>query len=398
MVNQRRGNSKKRFWRLATIGLVATAAIIITIVIVVHSVDWQAYLDEHLAKAMKLDTGPPTKSPKDVGLAFKNVVITTKDGVHLAGWFVPNEGSRVTIIFCRGAMGNIGVWLDMIKRLHDQGHNVLAFDYRGTGLSGGEASFLTTEKDIEAAVNYAKRHFGRAASRIGILGVSIGAAVGIDVAANLDMVDAVVADSPFSSFGEMLPRIIKKYSPQLAGKVPEDAEVTAEFDPIRSVAEVAPKPLFIIANENDTLCPAGMARKLYKRARPPKYLWVAPGTEHIGAKDVFAMEYWAKIGKFFDRWLVGARSAEFEVVKKVKQLPDGQFGVKLRLSNIGDVLSEPVPVAVIIETEAGEVTKNVYFPDRRLLSFTLDSRPLSFRAMRFFHVKRSGDTWELLPG
>ncbi len=398
MTNPSRSNKKRSLIGLATIAALAIAAVAIVIVVLVYTVDWEAFLDERLAEAMMADTGAPIKSPKDVGLQFTDAVIATEDGVNLAGWFVPSGQSRVTIVFCRGAAGNIGLWLDMIKRLHGLNYNLLAFDYRGTGLSGGSASFLAIEKDIAAAVKHAKQNFGNAASRTGILGVSIGGAVGINVAAELDAVDAIVADSPFSSFAEMVPRIIKMQVPQLAGEVPDDEEITDEFDPIRSVAELSPKPVFIIANENDTLCPADMARKLYKKARVPKYLWVAPGTEHIGAKDVFPMEYWAKVGEFFDHWLVGARSAEFEVAKRVKPLADGAFEVRLRLSNIGDVMSEDVPVAVIIETEAGDVFQNVYFPEKRLLSFKLDSEPLSFRAMRFFHVKRKGDTWELLPG
>ena len=398
MADQTKNNKKKPAIRRATVAVIAIAVLAVIAVIVVYSINREARLDKSLAKAVMTETGAPTKSPKDVGLAFSDAVIATEDGVNLAGWFIPSEKSKVTIVFCRGAAGNIGLWLDMIKRLHDLKYNVLAFDYRGTGLSGGSASFLGIEKDIAAAVKHAKKNLGHAASRVGLLGVSVGAAVGINVAAKLGSVDAIVADSPFTSFAEMIPRVIKEQAPQLAGKVNENEKFTDEFDPIRSVSRISPKPLFIIANENDTLCPAEMARSLYKAAKAPKSLWVAPGTEHIKAKDVFAIEYWSKIAEFFDLWLVGGRVPEFSVSKKVTALPEGGFEVKLRLSNIGEVLAEDVPVAVITETKTGDLQRNIYFPKTQLLSFKVDAEPLGFRAMRFFHVEPKGDTWELLPG
>jgi len=416
MTNPSKGTKRRSLIGLATIAALAIAVVAIIVIVVVYSIDWEAYLDERLAEALMADTGAPTTTPKDVGLQFSDVVIATEDGVNLAGWFIPSGQARVTIVFCRGAEGNIGLWLDMIKRLHGLNYNVLAFDYRGAGLSGGSASFLAVEKDIAAAVNHAKQSFGKAASRVGILGVSIGAAVGINVAAELEAVDAIVADSPFSSFAEMAPRVIKEHAPQLASKVPDDEEITDEFDAIRNVSQVSPKPLFIIANENDKLCPAEMSRRLYKTAKAPKGLWIAPGTRHIEAKDVFTIEYWAKIAEFFDYWLVGGRAPEFKVSKRVKPwlvggrapefkvskrvkpLPDGGFEVKLRVSNVGAIVTEDVPVAVIMETEAGDVQRNIYFPRTRQLSFTVDSEPLGFRAMRFFHVEPKDDTWELLPG
>ena len=381
-----------------TIAVLAIVAVAITVIIVVYSIDWEAYLDERLAEAMMSDTGAPVKSPKDVGLDFADAVITTADGVNLAGWFIPSGQSKVTMVFCRGAEGNIGLWLDMIKRLHGLNYNVLAFDYRGTGLSGGDASFLAVEKDITAAVNHAKQNFGRAAARIAIFGVSIGASVGINVAAELDAVDAIVADSPFSSFAEMVPRVITKHAPQLANKMPDDEEITDEFDPIKSVSHVSPKPMFIIANEDDELCPVEMARKLYRAARAPRNLWVAPGTRHIEAKDVFATEYWAKVAEFIDHWLVGVRAPEIGVSRKVKSLPDGTFEIKLRVTNVGAPLTEDVPVAVIVETEAGDIQRNIYFPKTKQLTVTIDTKPLGFRAMRFFHVEPKDDSWGLLPG
>lgn len=391
-------NKKKSFWRPAAIALIAVAAVVVIAVVVFYSIDWGAYLDKHIAEIMMADTGAPTQTPEGVGLSYKDIVITTADGMNLAGWFIPNPKSNATVIFCRGAKGNIGFWLDMIKRLSEMGYNVLAFDYRGTGLSGGEPSFLAVPKDIAAAVQYAKKNLDAAAARVGIFGVSIGAAMGITAAASLDDVDAIIADSPFTSMVDMAPVVIRKHAPQLESKIPGDDQISGQADPIKCVQDVSPKPLFIIANEKDRLTRAEMSMELFSKAREPKFLWVAPGTPHIGAKDVFATEYWAKVADFFDHWLAREMRPEFTIAQKSEPMDDGRFEVKMRLSNTGLPVDDDIPVAVIAETESGAVQKNIYFPKTRTLEFMTDSKPLHFRVMQFFHVEPKGDTWELLPG
>ena len=389
--------SNSSFWRPATIALLAVGMVAIIIIVVIYSVDWEVYLDRKIAKLMLADTGAPTRTPKDVGLRYQDVVITTEDGVNLAGWFIPSGQSRVTIIFCRGAKGNIGVWVDMLKQLHGLGYNVLAFDYRGTGLSGGEPSLLNIEKDITAAARYAKENLGRSARRIGILGVSIGAAVGINVAARLGLVNAIVADSAFSSFVEMVPKILANHAPSIAQAVPVSERVTDRYDPINNVDKVSPKPLFLIANQNDNLCPVQMAYRLYRKAKPPKSLWVVPGTGHAKAKDVFPSEYWAKVGHFFDHWLAGTDQAELLVSRKFEALKTGGFRVKVRVSNLA-IVREKLPIAITIETETGQVEHNVFLEKSQTFEFTTQAKPLDVRVMRFFHVKPKGDGWELLPG
>ena len=394
-------NSEKqtsRAMRITFIAIIGLASVAIIVSILVFSIDWESYLDKHISKLVMSDAGAPTVTPESVGLSYSDVVIPSSDEINLAGWFIPADRARATIVFCRGAKGNIGFWVDMMKQLHDLGHNVLAFDYRGAGLSGGEPSLLSIEKDISAAVDYAKASFGPAATRVGIFGVSIGAAVGINVAASNKSVDAIIADSPFSSFAEMAPRIFKEYAPSLASKLPEGDTFTSERDALTHVGSVSPKPLFIIANEKDEVCPAEMARRLHAKAKPPKLFWMSPGTGHIAAKDVFPTEYWAKVGEFFEKYFVRFDGPQLRVSKVVKKLPDGSYEAKLRINNFGTLTEEDIPVALTVSTKDREIERKIYFPKTKSVVLKLDSEPLNVQVMRFHHVEKRGDTWELMPG
>ncbi|MBN1593297.1 MAG: alpha/beta hydrolase [Candidatus Coatesbacteria bacterium] len=393
-----RDSKRKPITGTLLIAGVAIAAVIIAVVIIVYSIDWEAYLDEKIAEAMMSDIGAPTRSPKDIGLDFAGAAIKTEDGIQLSGWFIPSGQSKITAVFCRGAEGNIGTWLDMMRHIHDLDCNILTFDYRGTGLSGGNPSFIGIEKDIAAAVQHAKDNYGKAASRIIIFGVSVGAAVGINVAATSESVDAIISDSPFTSFSEMIPRVIMDYAPELANKMPKDEILTDQHDPIKHVADISPSPILILANENDQLCPAEMSQSLYRAGRAPKDLWIAPGTGHVEAKDAYPTEYWGKVGEFINYWLIGARAPKFDVSSKVKETDDGKYEIRLRVSNTGGPVAEDIPVAVFIETETGDLQENIFFPKTRMFMLTTDSKPIGFRAMRFFSIEPDGDSWKVKKG
>jgi uncharacterized protein len=97
------------------------------------------------------------QTPKDVGLAFEEVELTTSDGVKLSAWYVPaaEKGGR-TFVFCHGNGGNIGHRLDKLAIFYRLGVNVLIFDYRGYGKSAGKPSENGTYADAEAAYDWVR--------------------------------------------------------------------------------------------------------------------------------------------------------------------------------------------------------------------------------------------------
>ncbi|OSY89333.1 hypothetical protein WH52_01470 [Tenacibaculum holothuriorum] len=122
---------------------------------------------------------PILETPKDYGLDFQNVTFNTEDGIELAAWFIPSEGSNKLII-CNhpatlnkyGFPGHQKPWSDfqdievkfgkIHKALHDAGYNVLAYDLRNHGESEGTKTriwgqgFGDEYKDVIAAFDYVK--------------------------------------------------------------------------------------------------------------------------------------------------------------------------------------------------------------------------------------------------
>ena len=92
---------------------------------------------------------------------------------------------------------------------------------------------------------------------------------------------------------------------RLAGKgVGGDLE---QSDPLRWVAKIAPRGLFLIHGEEDPYVSVEEVRRLYDAAGEPKELWIAPGAGHRRVDQVYPDDYRDRVVSFFDRYL-GATS------------------------------------------------------------------------------------------
>jgi pimeloyl-ACP methyl ester carboxylesterase len=133
-------------------------------------------------------------TPADRGLAYEDVRLTTRDGVDVAGWWVPGSAGGAVIVL-PGAGSTREDVLDHVALLHAEGLGALAIDLRGHGESGGSRNEFGwgAERDVIAAVDHLR---GRpeVTGGIGVLGLSMGGEVALTAAALDPRIDAVVAD------------------------------------------------------------------------------------------------------------------------------------------------------------------------------------------------------------
>src|SRR3990167_11316298 len=122
-------------------------------------------------------------APSHVGLPYKDVRLTTDDGLSLHGWFIPAAEARGTVLFLHGNAGNISHRIDTLQMFHRLGYSTLIFDYRGYGSSGGAPTEQGTYRDAEAAWRYLTEQRNIPSCRIVLFGESLGGAVGAWLAA-----------------------------------------------------------------------------------------------------------------------------------------------------------------------------------------------------------------------
>lgn len=104
-------------------------------------------------------------TPAEVGVAFEDFVISPQDSpLTLAGWWMPADNARATLVFIHGAGSNRGSTyfgtLPFYRAMVDQGISVVAIDLRNQGESGSDnqgLQFGRTEKhDAAAAIAWAR--------------------------------------------------------------------------------------------------------------------------------------------------------------------------------------------------------------------------------------------------
>ena len=242
-------------------------------------------------------------------LPVENVGLKSRDGLTLAGWFIPGT-NRATVILAHGRGGwRVGM-LPHADYLHRNGFSVLLFDFRYRGESEGNEQTLGAKEawDIEGAVRYLMSRSDVDPERIGVQGNSLGAVAAILAAAETPEIKGVVAEIPFKDLPSAiahsfehevgLPRFpfapVSKFICELRLGVDLDSVA-----PVKVIGKISPRPVFLIDNLEDDLFPSNSVEVLYEAAREPKVLWQIPGARHGGGWEMAREEYKRRVLAFW---------------------------------------------------------------------------------------------------
>ena len=200
------------------------------------------------------------QTPKDIGLEYEEVSLTTKDGVFITGWYIPAKDEKGVLLFCHGNAGNLSDRLDSIRIFHDLGLSVLIFDYRAYGRSGGTISEKGTYLDAEAAWDYLIRIKHKSSRDIIIFGRSLGGAVAAETALRKDPA-GLILESTFMS----VPAIAGKYYPWL----PVNLIARYRYATVDKIGLIG-CPKLIIHSQTDEIIPFEHGKQIYAKAASPK--------------------------------------------------------------------------------------------------------------------------------
>ncbi len=239
-------------------------------------------------------TPPATDPLRAFGWSFEPVRFPAAvDGTRIAGWWIPADGgpSARTLILCPGTTGGPAGALPLARSLHAHGYNVLTFDFRGHGNSGGQlVSYGDLERrDVLGAVAWLRSTRPAAARRIVGLGVTTGAAAllaaAVDPSPAGQAIDAVAVYAPFARLDRVVASTIAPVAPPplawladhvalpLAG-LQVGADLSA-FAPADDAAKLWPRPLLVVQGMQDEVVPFAQGQAVYDAASEPKQcLWI----------------------------------------------------------------------------------------------------------------------------
>lgn len=246
-----------------------------------------SFLAERLALHPRRWSIGPT--PAAQGWVYQDVSFRSSDGITLKGWWIPGTNHE-TIVMVHGWTSSRQEPYDKSAYLHAAGYNLLVFDLRGHGLSGGTFTTLGLKEplDVEAAVSFAK---SEDPGPVALFGYSMGAATAVETAARDPQVAVVIEDSGYGSLADVIAAGFQRnvHLPELPFGLPlvalgqQDVGFTvAAVKPVTDASTLT-KPLLAIVGTADTTVPPQQGYNLFAAAKGVKQLLVVPGAGHTMA-------------------------------------------------------------------------------------------------------------------
>ncbi|MCE6998369.1 alpha/beta fold hydrolase [Saccharothrix sp. S26] len=154
----------------------------------------------------------PTREPRSSAVERRAITFTAGPTRYDGDLYLPHRrtGGLVCVVMANGYGGTRDLGLPRYaERFAAHGLAALTFDYAGFGSSGGHPRLVVDPArqltDYRAAVEFARTCAGVDRERIVLWGVSLGAGLGLDLAAHDRRVAAVIALTPFTglTFGAL---------------------------------------------------------------------------------------------------------------------------------------------------------------------------------------------------
>ena len=250
----------------------------------------------------------PIGSPRSAG--YQTVSFTSSDGLELSGWYHPSR-NRAAVIVVHGGGGDRTGAVRHAELLARHGFGALVYDSRGRGESEGSPVGFGWgwPKDVAGALAFLRERPDVDPERIGGLGLSRGADVLIQVAAEDRDLKAVVADgatggsfADYRNLGEEAegaPFYLTMYTAARVFSGSSPGEPLKEL-----VARISPTPLLLISTGGSLPAERDFNRIYAEAAREPVELWDLPEVNHTAAIRERPEEYERRVVRFFDNALL----------------------------------------------------------------------------------------------
>jgi uncharacterized protein len=225
------------------------------------------------------------------------------DDIALKGWLCGTPlTSRGTLVVLHGVADTRLSTAPIIERYLARGFDVIAYDSRAHGESGGDTCTygFYEKRDLRAVIDA----FGH--GPIVLLGSSLGAAVALQEAAIDPRVSVVVAAESFSDLRTVATaRAPKLFTRSVIHRAFELAEREGGFqvDAVspRLAAAMIAVPVLVVHGADDVETPPDHSRRIYEALKGPKRMILVPG---VGHNHSLQPDVWPEIDAWIDRALL----------------------------------------------------------------------------------------------
>ena len=259
---------------------------VLVIVLVLLAVRWLVRRSEaHLAF---FPTRGEDVTPASFGLPFTPLDATTADGETIRVWHLSTAHPRAQVVYFHGNGGNLSLWCEVLVALASRGFDVVAFDYRGYGMSTGVPTERGLYEDVKAVVQLATGPLRASATPLVYWGRSLGTTMaaygttvrepdGVILEAGFPSLQSVVASNPIVA-------VLSWFS-------------SYEFPTARWLAQTR-APALVVHGNADSVIPYRLGEQLYAQLPGRKRFVTIVGGDHNDLTPPDPAAYWQAIDQF----------------------------------------------------------------------------------------------------
>lgn len=224
------------------------------------------------------------------------------DGVKLYGWRMQPRGPRrATVVYLHGVADNRVSGISAGERLAARGFEVIAYDGRASGESGGPACTYGyyEKRDLHRVIEVLP------SGPLFLFGNSLGAAIALQAAAENRRVTAVISVESFSDLRTIaMDRVGWILPSSFVNRAFARAEAEGHFDidavsPVRAAARIT-VPVLVIHGTSDWKTRPEHSRRIYDALAGPRTLLLVEG---VGHDHSLTPATWRSIENWMDKVL-----------------------------------------------------------------------------------------------
>ncbi len=225
---------------------------------------------------------------------YDQIDLPRADGARQFAWVMrrgeSDEGPWALFLHGNAATIASSVNISHYRQLRGLGLNVIAPEYRGFAGLEGVPSEETLAADARAAYDYLRVTRHVPASRIVIYGWSLGSAVAVDLASEVEQAAIILEGAP-ASLVDIAQRLYPFFPMRLLMRSP--------FESIRKIDRIH-SPMLFLHSPDDAVIPIAEGRRLFDAARGEKRFVEVRGG-HVYASQVDEERFYGSIRPFLEQ-------------------------------------------------------------------------------------------------
>jgi alpha-beta hydrolase superfamily lysophospholipase len=238
--------------------------------------------------------GKPTIVPGDfpvAGYALERLQVPL-DGSpkgSLDGWYLDRPGTDTTVLYFGGQGFHMVHARPFIEVMSERDVDIVMFDYRGYGKSGGSPTVPALKQDAMAIVDLTTKTLGVKPANLVVHGHSMGTFLATHVAAEHE-VAGVVLENPASDVEEWreetVPFLLRVF---IDFEVPDSLASESNVERVKRFDA----PLLVFAGSDDKVTPPQLADSIMAAAKSPnkQLITIPAGHNDVTTTDEFAEAY-----------------------------------------------------------------------------------------------------------